>query len=63
MKIKFIKICAWCERKLDEYEMECPKLSMRVPIITHGICSKCKERILREDKKLIDEEGETGLIK
>ena len=35
-------VCAWCGKKLGEKE------GGKVEGISHGICKKCKERVLRE---------------
>jgi len=50
MKIKFQKICAWCKKDLGFVYLEKPVgVDENVDIIiSHGICTACKEKVLQE---------------
>jgi len=41
------RICAWCLRDMGEIAPEQPG-------VTHGICDKCKTKILAENKGQLD---------
>jgi hypothetical protein len=48
MKIKIV--CAWCQRVLGSRECECQYPAID-PVVSHGICPECKEKVLASMEK------------
>ena len=46
--MKLTIICSWCGAKIGE--KECERLDERLPRITHGICPKCRAKVIEELK-------------
>jgi len=57
----FLKIvCAWCGRFLGIKDAGCPGIR-KLPV-THGICCKCKEKLLAEADEALQRYHETQQI-
>ncbi len=55
--------CAWCGQSMDTKECEHTEFTLKLkkmglPVISHGICSKCSEKALEDAESTVKKKKE-----